>query len=631
MAATLGRLWDASVTLLAAQSQLQSNASTAPAFERAVEVGGPPYANVRGAPCVFPLVTHEFANSYWHPAVETFNAPPCDDEYSVVYLKWAASCDAGVQFDRIAAVWVNGVELLRTSTAEPSRAFRVAWSVTKDVSLYGDVFKTGGTVVVALDNIVNPMYTSSFKVDVSLEFFRPLDSKVETKRPDQILPVSSSSKSYGWFSENPSAAQAGPPHRMVQLPENTEELYLELFLSHHQCDEFYYTNPPDNFAMAFAESLAKHGISSREDVGEVRNSAKCGADGAFREVQVLVDDTVVGVVWPFPLVFTGGLSPYLWKPIVGIGAFNAPTYILNLTPFLGKFLGAEPRAVAFRVVYGEAFWLIDGNLLIYQDAGAVRPTRVEILQERLDRYVEPAMVTLPAMAGAGNGSTTDLNSAFWTSVARDLYMKTSVTTSTGRKVYTLQQHFDFTNTQMYSSDGLDQWFESRTHVETKVTVTSLSAAHPAEDPSQPARPPKVQTVSVSQTEDYPLAGSVSYRLGRNGSFVLVTQFANSFSRSTAVEGYGAGFRFGYRPHEVYSALTASAVLDSRHGGGNGSTRSTFASASPTEGCFSREVVAEFGHLVIDNSTTECQTVGQHAGFRLTSSSQVHVSSDNRVL
>ncbi|GMF15013.1 unnamed protein product [Phytophthora lilii] len=599
MAATLGRIWDAAVTLLAAQTQLQPGPSNTRTVERAVEVGGPPYANVRGAPCVLPLVTHEFANSYWHPAVEEFGSPPCDDDYTVVYLKWAASCDAGVQYDRIAAVWVNGVELLRTSTAEPSREFRVAWEVTKDVSLYGDIFKDGGTVVVALDNIVNPTYTSTFKVDLSLEFFRPRNPRKEVKRPDLVVPVSSSSKSYGWFSEKPSAAQAGPPHRMVQIPDNTEELYLELFLSHHQCDEFFYSNPPDTFAMSFAERLGKNGNISRDDAENVMDSASCGADGAFREVQVLVDDQVVGVVWPFPLVFTGGLSPYLWKPIVGIGAFDAPTYILNLTPFLGKVLGDTPHAVAFRVVYGEAFWLIDANLLVFQDMGAVRPTRVEILQERLDRYVEPAMVTLPAMVGAGTDNFTTLNSAYWTSVARDLYVKTSVTTSTGRKVYTLQQNFEFTNTQMYSSDGLDQWFESRTHVETKMTVTSLSAANYSDEPST------VQTVYISQMEDYPLAGSVSYRLGRNGSFVLVTQFANSFSRSTTVEGYGTGLRFDYRPHDVHSALTASAVLDSRHGGGNGSTRATYASASPTEGCFSREVVAEFGCLTVDNSTSDC--------------------------
>ncbi|KAK1934121.1 Peptide-N4-(N-acetyl-beta-glucosaminyl)asparagine amidase A [Phytophthora citrophthora] len=596
MASVLGRLWDAAVTLLTAQSQLQPSSYSVSTVERAVEVGGRPYANVRGVPCVLPLLTHEFANSYWHPASETFNSPPCDEDYSVVYLKWAASCDAGVQYDRIAAVWVNGVELLRTSTAEPSREFRVNWEVVKDISLYRDIFKAGGTVVVALDNIVNSLYTSTFKVELSLEFYRPLDESKETKRPDQIVPVSSSSKSYGWFSEKPSADQV---HRIVQLPDNTEELYLELFLSHHQCDEFYYSNPPDLFTTAFAENLSKRINISREDIGS------CGADGAFREVQVLVDDQVVGIIWPFPLVFTGGLSPYLWKPIVGIGAFDAPTYIVNLTPFLGKFLGNRPHAIAFRVVYGEAFWLIDGNLLVFQDKAAVRPTRVHLLEERLDRYVEPAMVTLPSMVGVGNanlvGNTTALNSAFWTSVARDMYVKTIVTTSSGRKVYTLQQHFDFTNTQMYSSDGLDQWFESRTHVETKMSVTSLAKEYP----HQSDESAKVQTVYVSQTEDYPLAGSVSYRLGKNGSFVLVTQFANSFSRSTTVEGLGTGPRFDYRPQDVHTALTASAVLDSRHGGGNGSTRATYASASPTDGCFSRVVEAEFGHLTVENSTAEC--------------------------
>ncbi|KAG1705348.1 hypothetical protein DVH05_004280 [Phytophthora capsici] len=601
MTAVLGRLWDAALTLLAAQSQLQPDSHSVPTVERALEIGGRLYANVRGVPCVLPLLTHSFANSYWHPASETFNSPPCDKDYSVVYLKWAASCDAGVQYDRIAAVWVNGVELLRTSTAEPSREVRVNWEVVKDVSLYRDLFKAGGTVVIALDNIVNSLYTSTFKVELSLEFYRPLDENKETKRPDKVVPVSSSSKSYGWFSVKPSAGQV---HRMVQLPDNTEELYLELFLSHHQCDEFYYSNPPDHFTTAFVENLKEYINISREDIGS------CGADGAFREVQILVDDQVVGVVWPFPLVFTGGLSPYLWKPIVGIGAFDAPTYIVNLTPFLGKFLGNSSHAVAFRVIYGEAFWLIDGNLLVFQDKAAVRPTQVHLLEERLDRYVEPAMVTLPSIVGSRKdnvvGNTTDLNSAFWTSVARDLYVKTSVTTSTGRKVYTLQQHFDFTNTQMYSSDGFDQWFESRTHVETKMTVVSRASV---EGPNQSDELAKVQTVHVSQTEDYPLAGSVSYRLGKNGSFVLVTQFANSFSRSTTVEGFGTGPRFDYKSHDVHSALTASAVLDSRHGGGNGSTRAAFASASPTEGCFSRMVEAEFGRLTVENSTTECYAYG----------------------
>jgi len=69
----------------------------------------------------------------------------------------------------------------------------------------------------------------------------------------------------------------------VTLPSNTEELYIEVFLSFHECDEFWYTN-------------------SKSDSGSC-------ASGPFREVQVLVDDTLVGVIWPFSVIFTGGINP----------------------------------------------------------------------------------------------------------------------------------------------------------------------------------------------------------------------------------------------------------------------------------------------------------------------------------
>lgn len=565
-------------TLLAGLSHVQPTSSDS-TVATAVEVGGEPYANVRGVPCVVPLVTHTFSNSYWQPAVEAFTVPPCDDDFSVVYLKWAATCDAGRQYDRFAAVWVNGVELLRTSTAEPSRNFSVKWDVVKDVSLYSNVVKGGGTVVVALDNIVNSMYTSSYQVDLSLEFYRPSDASKVIKQPDQIMPISTNKTSYGWFTVDPTSNQSSGQHQMVHLPENTEELYLELFLSHHQCDEFFYSHAPN------------------QDASNEPNGARCGADGAFREVQVLVDNHVVGIVWPFPLVYTGGLNPYLWMPIVSIGAFKAPTYMINLTLFLGMFLDNHSHAVTFRVLYGETFWLIDGNLLVYQDATATSQTRAEILEEKLDQFVEPSIAT--------NSETHDNASVtYWSSATRDLYVKTSVTTSTGTKVYTLQQHFDFTNTLMNTTDGLKLWFESHTHVETNLTVTSQAETRQAYDTRYLKKAANEGTVHVLQTEDYPLTGSLKYRYGDNESFVLVTEFANSFSRSTTVKGDKSDLRFEYQPLDVHTALTASAVYDSVHGG-NGSTRATYASASPTEGCFSRELAASFRHLTVDNSSTDC--------------------------
>lgn len=36
--------------------------------------------------------------------------------------------------------------------------------------------------------------------------------------------------------------------------------------------------------------------------------------------------------WPFPIVFTGGISPGLWVPIVGIDTYDLPS---SVSPWLG--------------------------------------------------------------------------------------------------------------------------------------------------------------------------------------------------------------------------------------------------------------------------------------------------------
>lgn len=87
----------------------------------------------------------------------------------------------------------------------------------------------------------------------------------------------------------------------------------------------------------------------------------------FREVQLFIDGILAGVVWPFPIIFTGGTAsphhhtltshtwpqpsafsphaysstnipsgivPGLWRPIVGIDAFDLREDEIDITPFL---------------------------------------------------------------------------------------------------------------------------------------------------------------------------------------------------------------------------------------------------------------------------------------------------------
>lgn len=591
MATHLTSALKAALTLLASQGQLrdprvpaslssESVAVVAPStdpFKPALEVGPPPYANVQGEPCVVPFGSHEFAFSYGTPWTTTFAAPTqCGPEYSVLYLKWSAACPLGVQFDRIAAVWINGVELLRTSTEEPDRTAGVTWEVAKDVSAYANVVKRGGSVVVALDNVIEGRYNSSFTITLAAEFYKPKAvaasafKRAETK-PDVVVPVCKSTTSYGWFTVEPSSA--GANYKLVTVPMNTEELYLEVFLSHHQCDEFYYANPPD----AYAQPLGW-----------------CGG-GPFREVQVLVDGDLVGVVWPFPLLFTGGLNPYLWRPIVAIGAFNAPTYVLNLTPFLGKFLDDQAHNVTFAVDYGVDFWPIDGNLLVYTDPHG-RATKAQVLEQHIERHVVPTATS----------DVVGLDANFTLHASRRFYVRSSVTTSKGTRIYTINQQLEYANRQEYRENGDVGVFQGHTKVITTHSVSSVVG---------------LSTNVVTHTEEYPIAGRSSYKPRADGSYVLDADLQNAFVRSLRIQAsplellFPTSLRFNFEPQTVRIALNGTAFVDSLVGG-NGSTHATYESRSPTTGCFSRQVAATAGILTKDVSATTCASTLHSDGEQL---------------
>jgi hypothetical protein len=82
---------------------------------------------------------------------------------------------------------------------------------------------------------------------------------------------------------------------------------------------------------------------------------------------VTIDGKFVGSEAPFPVVFTGGVNPLFWEPVVGIGAFNLPSYDFDLTPFLGVLLDGKIHRFGFGVTEGIAYWLVNANLHLWVD------------------------------------------------------------------------------------------------------------------------------------------------------------------------------------------------------------------------------------------------------------------------
>lgn len=59
------------------------------------------------------------------------------------------------------------------------------------------------------------------------------------------------------------------------------------------------------------------------------------------------------------MIFAGGFDPRLWSPVVAIGAFNAPTALVDVTPFLSLFNDGQPHA--FTLDMGATvgnYWLV---------------------------------------------------------------------------------------------------------------------------------------------------------------------------------------------------------------------------------------------------------------------------------
>lgn len=99
----------------------------------------------------------------------------------------------------------------------------------------------------------------------------------------------------------------------------------------------------------------------------------------FREVQLYIDSNLAGVVWPFPIIFTGGVAPGLWRPIVGIDAFDLKENEIDITPWLPVLCDGQPHSFSIRVsglndtnkntatlsdVTGD-YWLITGKIFLW--------------------------------------------------------------------------------------------------------------------------------------------------------------------------------------------------------------------------------------------------------------------------
>ncbi|PHH64099.1 hypothetical protein CDD81_4974 [Ophiocordyceps australis] len=297
-----------------------------------------------------------FANSYGHPHVVKYTPPKCRFNRVVINMTVTSS---GRQFDRLGSLWLGDVEAWRFSTAEPKSGPGIVWTQWKDVSHLKNLWTLDQTIILDLGNLVNEKYTAPYYVTLTARFFRRQGANLDPVMPpaDHIEAITAKRAKEGLGSAL--VYEGKPVQTWLTLPRNMERAVISIAATGQGDEEFWWSNVPDEAVEVFRPNVTLPGR------------------GGYRELRVYIDGHLVGLVFPFPIVFTGGISPPMHRPIVGPQVFDLREHQIDVTPWLGLLCNGQPLNVTIEVLAHDgqpvpSSWVISGKMFMWLGAqGAV--------------------------------------------------------------------------------------------------------------------------------------------------------------------------------------------------------------------------------------------------------------------
>ncbi|WP_426661839.1 peptide-N4-asparagine amidase [Rhodanobacter aciditrophus] len=371
-----------------------------------------------GQPCVVQLFADDTFDDFGTRPYSY--APPagCGTHWAKVVLEADFSVTAGRQFDRTGSLWLNGVNLYFGTTEEPSSTVAPSWHVERDLTDYSALFRTAGQGQAILWNLVNGTYTGVIHGSARLLFYPATARAPAPHVPDDVISLGSDAVGSTTELDNSGSTLS----KTLSLPRNVERAYLDVFAQSQNADEFWYTCVPDQYA------------------GQVY---ECGG-GNFREAEVSIDGQPAGVAPVYPWIYTGGIDPYLWRPVTGVQTLNFMPYRVDLSPFAGVLSDGAPHTVAVSVQGANNYFSAAATLLVYQDHHARQVTG------QVTRNTLAGQPPVPAVAstldGSGNGDIT-------TTLSRHFVIEGYVDTSHGRVRNSVEQTVGFADTQSFTIDA----------------------------------------------------------------------------------------------------------------------------------------------------------------------------------
>ncbi|KAG7129477.1 hypothetical protein HYQ45_011341 [Verticillium longisporum] len=505
--------------------------------------------------CVVQLMSHSFGFSYGKPFVGHYTPPPAC-EFDRVIMNFTVS-SSGRQFDRLALMFLNDTEVWRTSTAEPKPTPGIVWTYWKDMTEFLALWRSPQTIIFELGNLVDETYTGSFNCTLTATFFK---SQVTRQHQggtpaDMIIPISAkngaSGKGSAWSLPSEQAVST------IYFPQHANRAVFSLSANGQMAEEFWWSNVLQSDVDTFNDTASSMpGLSP------------------FREVQLYIDDQLAGVQWPFPVVFTGGVSPALHRPIVGLEAFDLREHEIDVSAWLPVLCDGQSHTFQIRVVgidddtapaslsdKIDAYWVVTGKIFVWLD----EPGSVTTGAAPKVDVPEPLLLISHQRQQDGHGVNELLDYSL--RVRRAVSVTGEVRTQKGTYQAWWHQELTYSNLGHVSSFGTNQ-----------INRMTISGADEASGPRQYAK-----------EYSYPLYANTSFSIGSDKSLTIEAELEQGLRLKTwghaifasGLEAFGAVSQDGNQPLgcKLETLRTGKAGFhqsgDRRRSSGSGWTRQDF--------------------------------------------------------
>lgn len=431
-----------------------------------------------------------------------------------------------------------------------------------------------------LENVVNDIYTGVYHVHASFLFYKENITPDDVRFPsiispikndynlgtadlglfqtpsDFIIPICADGKRGYWFMLE---SESDVHSKRVRFPNNTLQVVLEIYASFHGNDEFWYSNPPNSYI-------------------QMNNLTTGRGNGAYREVFVTIDGKFVGSEVVFPVVFTGGINPLFWEPIVAIGGFNLPSYDLDITPFLGWLLDGKYHEVRIGVDDAISYWLVNANLHIWLDHGS------------LNVEAESVVYDSPALTIERQEAFRLLDGSFKIKARRKSEFAGWVKSKAGNFTTIVSQEFRLTNLVRFYFNGTYKVVQQKVKARRDSRIRADSGNLVGRSLTRRQYPLTVITSTVPLPQKSKKKDEDIYMLVTNVSHAL---------NERRVNGDYSSILYNRQESEGWMKVSGHSVLS-----GNASTWQKYKYRDKF-GCYSRTVLAYESKLMVDDTTFYC--------------------------